>query len=218
MRYVQHHFGVDMAAQYGIPCAILAQEIFYWVSRNAAEGRNIHDGRAWMYQTLSALEKLHPYLTRKQIRVALDKLVDAGLVVKGQYNKNPYDRTVWYSLTDAGVEWFTADRIELSGSDPTCPEFYVESRESAGRSDMPSRAHRDALHGTSNCPPGHVELSPRARRDAAEGTSSISSINTPNKATNDALTAVSGRSTYRPVSKANGKGAIAHDFSRYNYS
>lgn len=213
MRYVQHHFGVDMAAKYGIPCAILAQEIFYWITRNAAEGRNIHDGRAWMYQTLSGLERLHPYLTRKQIRAALNKLVDEGLVVKGEFNRNPYDRTVWYSLTDEGVSWFTSDSMRVYGaadpvenSDSAIVDNSVLMKETAGRVELPSRARRDALGGTSCCPPGHVEMPQRAHRVALGGTSSIGSINT--RINTPIRDAESNRS---------GTGAMIHDFSRYNF-
>lgn len=220
MRYVQHHFGVDMAARYGIPCAILAQEIFYWTTRNAAEGNNIHGGRAWMYQTVAALEKLHPYLTNKQIRGALGKLVEEGIVVKGKFNKNPYDHTVWYALTDFGLSWFTPDGygFEACGEDSDEPDFYAEDEETAGRADLPSRANRISLQGKSNRPQGQNDSPVRANRIAPEGKSSISTINTHINTHIDApIGARAG--AYRPVSgRKKGKEPTGHDFSRYNYS
>ncbi len=40
-----------------------------------------------------------PFLTPKQIRTALDDLVESGAVIKANLNANPHDRTLWYSVT-----------------------------------------------------------------------------------------------------------------------
>ena len=41
-------------------------------------------------------------MTERQIDYAMKKLVDAGLIIKGNYNKSAYDRTCWYAITKAG--------------------------------------------------------------------------------------------------------------------
>ena len=34
------------------------------------------------------------------MRRVLESLIKQGVIVKGNYNKNPYDRTMWYALAD----------------------------------------------------------------------------------------------------------------------
>ena len=93
-----HSFDPEIASQVGINAAVLYQNIIFWTRKNVANGRNIRDGKVWTYNSVKAWSKLFPYLTKAQIRTALDKLVDAGLVCVGNYNETAYDRTKWYGV------------------------------------------------------------------------------------------------------------------------
>ena len=93
-----HVFDPEIAAQVGLNAAVIYQNIFFWVEKNAAVGRNFHEGRYWTRNSAEGFANLFPYLTPKQIRTALDKLEEAGLLVSGNFNKVSYDRTKWYSL------------------------------------------------------------------------------------------------------------------------
>ena len=91
----------DTDAQlYGINAAVLLYNIRFWLDKNVANNKNLHDGRYWTYNSISAFEKLFPFLTYRQIHGSLDKLVKAGILVKGNYNKLNYDRTIWYSVDE----------------------------------------------------------------------------------------------------------------------
>ena len=46
------------------------------------------------------------YLTDRQIRYAIDKLINQKYLVTGNYNKIGYDRTKWYSLTNKAIGMF----------------------------------------------------------------------------------------------------------------
>lgn len=94
----RHSFDPEIAKQVGLNAAVIYQNICWWIEKNAANGRNIHDGRVWTYNSIPAFEELFPYLTEKQIRTALMKLEDAPLLVVGNYNKDGRDRTKWYAL------------------------------------------------------------------------------------------------------------------------
>jgi hypothetical protein len=113
-----HSFDPDIAKQVGINAAILYHNIGYWCAKNAANGRHIHEGRAWTYNSNAAFEALFTYLSGKQIRTALDKLEQAGLIKISQFNKAGYDRTRWFSAI--------------------CPQ---------GQMDLPSGANGFALKG-----------------------------------------------------------------------
>lgn len=93
-----HQFEVDDANKYGVNAAIILTNLRFWVQKNQANEKHYYDGRYWTYNSVSAFSELFPYLTEKQIRTAIDKLVEAGEVEKGNYNQNPYDRTLWYTV------------------------------------------------------------------------------------------------------------------------
>ena len=93
----RHSFDPDIAAKVGLNAAVIYQNILWWCEKNAANGHNLHDGIAWTYNSLHAFDQLFPYLTKKQIRLALDKLEETGLVRVANFNKDPRDRTKWYA-------------------------------------------------------------------------------------------------------------------------
>lgn len=99
---MKHYFDIELAKKVGINAAILLENIAFWVRENEANRRNYHDGKYWTYNTKHALHEQFPYMSEKQISTALQKLIDAGYIVKGHYCEDARDRTLWYSLTDEG--------------------------------------------------------------------------------------------------------------------
>ena len=93
-----HSFDPAIAEKAGVNAAVIYQNIAFWVEKNRANNKHLHEGRYWTYNSMRAFEELFPYLTQKQIRTAIDKLIDCGLIVAGNFNKAGYDRTKWYSL------------------------------------------------------------------------------------------------------------------------
>ncbi|MEJ6746403.1 MAG: hypothetical protein QNK98_06555 [Yoonia sp.] len=61
----------------------------------------MREERYWTYNSISAFAELFPYLTEKHIRTALEKLVKSGLILKGNFSDDRYDRTCWYALGDS---------------------------------------------------------------------------------------------------------------------
>ena len=97
-----HFLDTEVAAEMGIPCAVILQNLYYWMKQNEANEQHCHDGKYWTYNTQQAFCTMFPYLTAKQIRNAIDKLLEAGFIEKGNYNSNPMDRTTWYTVTLKG--------------------------------------------------------------------------------------------------------------------
>lgn len=97
-----HSFNTEIAEEYGINAAILFYHIVFWIEKNEANETNFHDGHYWTYNSIKAFKTLFPYMGDKQIRNALKKLTDEELLISGNYNKSPYDRTIWYALTEKG--------------------------------------------------------------------------------------------------------------------
>lgn len=107
-----HHFDPDIAERYGIEEAILFENIYYWCSKNMANNQNFHDGHYWTYNSVKAFASMFKYMTEKKISSALKNLEDAGIIMSGCYNANPYDRTKWYAITDFGFSIYPKSKME----------------------------------------------------------------------------------------------------------
>ena len=121
VRSLYHSFNVDMATKYGMVEAILLNHICFWIAKNKANNVHAHDGRYWTYTTVKALSELYPYLTANQVRRALEKLKEKGLIIDGEYNAKPFDRTKWYSLSDAGMAEVGVDFHATEAANNTIP-------------------------------------------------------------------------------------------------
>ena len=95
-----HQFDPEIAKLVGVNAAVIYQNIVWWTQKNAANERHFYEGRYWTYNSVKAFESLFPYLTAKQIRSALLKLEDEGLIASGNFNQSAYDRTKWYSPSE----------------------------------------------------------------------------------------------------------------------
>ena len=101
-------FKVDVAVRYGTNVAIILGNVDYWVQKNRENGKHFYDGRFWTYSSVSALHSLMPFMSERAINTALGKAEAEGLLVTGNYNKLPFDRTKWYALTEKGEALFSS--------------------------------------------------------------------------------------------------------------
>jgi len=127
-----HAFNTEIAKVVGVNAAVIAYNIQYWCETNEANESVQHfkDGRYWMFNSYGAWTKLFPYFTRKQVRTALDKLIEASIIIDGCFNKDVRDRTKWYSYNGLEPMPLAAGGGDLKGTDP-----------------MPSAPHGGALSG-----------------------------------------------------------------------
>jgi hypothetical protein len=109
-----HSFNTEIAEKYGLNAAIIFYHIVFWIEKNEANETNYHDGHYWTYNSVKAFKTLFPYMGDKQIRNALKKLEDEDLVICGNYNKSPYDRTRWYALTEKGISILPKGQMDFT--------------------------------------------------------------------------------------------------------
>lgn len=98
-----HQFKLALAKIYGIEEAILINNFHYWIKENEANDRNFFDGRYWTYNSQKGYAKWFPYMNEGRIKRTINSLVEKGILMKGNYNANQYDRTNWYAFTDEGL-------------------------------------------------------------------------------------------------------------------
>lgn len=96
----EYHFSAELARQYGLDEAVMLHHLAYWVQKNTLDGRNIHDGRAWTYNSQESFQEWFPFWSRRQIQRVLKSLEEQQAIIKGNYNVKPMDRTLWYTLSD----------------------------------------------------------------------------------------------------------------------
>lgn len=101
---MKHMFDVDVAKKYGVPEAILLENMWFWIQHNKANGVHFYNGKYWTFNSIKAFTELFPYYSKDQLYRTLERLKDKGLVITGNFNKVSYDRTLWYSLTEEATE------------------------------------------------------------------------------------------------------------------
>src|SRR5271154_2647117 len=103
---MEHAFNVKLAQDFSVNVALFLHHIKFWIFNNLANKRNIYDGHCWTYNTLDAFKITFPYWSKQTIETTIKHCVDGGLLIKGNYNKNKYDRTCWYALTSDSYQYF----------------------------------------------------------------------------------------------------------------
>jgi hypothetical protein len=93
-------FDTDHARLYGLEEAVLIHNFTFWIARNRANGENVRDDRVWSYNSVAAFGELFPYLSKDRIRRTLDSLIKQGVLIKGNFNEQKTDRTLWYAFAD----------------------------------------------------------------------------------------------------------------------
>lgn len=97
---MRHAFNTDLAEKYGIEKALIIDYFAYWVVENMRNERNFHDGRYWVFNSASALSEKFHYISRRTMNQKLQELEADGILISGNFNKNKFDRTKWYSFRD----------------------------------------------------------------------------------------------------------------------
>lgn len=110
------HFFKVLAKDYGVNCAVVLKEIYFWLKVNLKKKRNIIKGSVWTYSSVKELEKRIVFLSDSQIRTAISRLIKLGVLVKDFLGKG-YDRTSWFSIPKEVFEKLL--RLEKSTRHPS---------------------------------------------------------------------------------------------------
>lgn len=113
MKSKHHSFDTDLADDYGIEEAIVIHHFQHWISYNKRRNKNFIENHWWSYQTIKDIADWFSYWTEDQVRNILDRLcrgkdrhtvkdgtLSSPVLMKGNFNKSPMDRTCWYAFVD----------------------------------------------------------------------------------------------------------------------
>lgn len=117
MSSLHHSFSTLHAETYGLEEAILIHHFQYWIEHNRELKRNFKEGRTWMYQTQKEIAAFFPYWSQDTVFRIIKKLEETGVIIKGNFNKTSFDRTMWYAFVNE--EMFTKPRNRgIQNSEP----------------------------------------------------------------------------------------------------
>lgn len=95
---MEHSFDVETAIAHGVEKAVILKNLSFWVLKNFANRKHIHEGLCWTYNSQSAFSELFPYMSQQKIGRHLREMESEGLIRSGNFNKAGYDRTKWYTV------------------------------------------------------------------------------------------------------------------------
>jgi hypothetical protein len=104
-------FNIEFAKRYGVDEAIMVKSFQFWIRLNKVNKTNYHDTRYWTYNTNKSLTEYYPFWTEKQVRRIIESLVGKEILIKGNYNKIAYDRTIWYAFLNEDL--YLSDNFHL---------------------------------------------------------------------------------------------------------
>lgn len=91
----------ELAEEIGLSESIVLLQIAYWISKSY----NLRDGRWWTYQSLADMqEKAFSFWERSTVARIVERLVERGLIVVGNYNERKGDKTQWFALHIENVQ------------------------------------------------------------------------------------------------------------------
>lgn len=118
----------ELAMKYGDREALMITHFQYWIDINKANNRNFRDGRYWTYQTYQAIAAHFPFWTMRRVRTILDSLVAKGVLIKGNYNKSGFDKTVWYAFKNEEIFTIAENGNGVAEIDLPIPKSKPESK------------------------------------------------------------------------------------------
>jgi len=97
-----HILNTGIARRYGVNTALVAQYVWEQVCENEFHNRHHYDGRRWMRCSQMMFTAVMPYLSRHAVRCALEHLIKQGVLIRGTFGADKFDRTSWYAFTQFG--------------------------------------------------------------------------------------------------------------------
>ena len=123
-----------LAREIGLNEALILQQINYWIEINKKSGNNYYDGRYWTYNSIRAWqENDFDYMSLDTVKRTFSKLEKAGFLLIGNYNKDPRDKTKWYTINTEKLEELYAEiedkkqKEELKALEKAMPNALVQN-------------------------------------------------------------------------------------------
>ncbi|WP_338499888.1 replication protein [Staphylococcus capitis] len=115
-----------LAVEVGLNEAIILQQIHYWLNTS----KHHHDGKKWIYNSYPEWQKQFPFWSERTIKRTFGSLEKQNLLYVGNYNKEGFDRTKWYS-----VNYETLNKLVARPSGQNDPTMRTNWHDGTGQND-----------------------------------------------------------------------------------
>lgn len=99
----EHNFNILIAQKYGTNEAIFINNLIHlnsYISFEDSDKYKFHNGRHWVNGTPEYFSLHLPYFKPRLIKNIIFNCIQKELLLKGNFNKNPLDKTNWYAISD----------------------------------------------------------------------------------------------------------------------
>ena len=104
----------EVACIFGVAEAIVLEQVRYWIKKkeeNRDEYKNcFRDGKCWVYNSYREWHNQLPFYSEHTIRRALTHLAECGVLIRENYNKLAYDKTIWYTVDEEKVSEYLSEQ------------------------------------------------------------------------------------------------------------
>lgn len=123
-----YSFETEFAKKYGVEEAILLQNFIFWINKNKANNVHFYEGEYWTYNSKKAMLELFPFWSESQLKRIINSLINQGVLITGNFNKSPYDKTTWYALKISIGRFQPIDETELTNREDETDQPIPDSK------------------------------------------------------------------------------------------
>lgn len=128
-----------LASKIGLIESVILQQINYWIQALERDKKqepekyayHLHEGRVWVYNSLSGWREQFPFISEKTIYRIFKKLEQEGYLLTGNFNAKKYDQTKWYTINFENVK-----KLEKKEEDTKSAESHDRSFGQDGQMDI----------------------------------------------------------------------------------
>jgi len=97
------HRGCDQGlakALESVEAALVFHHILFWIRENKDNDKCQYNGKTGYYQSYEKIAKHFGFLNERQVKFAIQKILNAGLLIKEDHSENRFKRVSYYFLPD----------------------------------------------------------------------------------------------------------------------
>ena len=99
----------SLAVKFGLNEAIIIQQFHYWILKSDHN----HNGHKWIYNSITNWREQFPFWSNITIERLIKKLLDSYILLKDNFNKSKFDRTLWYTINYSTLSNPTGCQVPL---------------------------------------------------------------------------------------------------------
>lgn len=132
----------------GLNEAIVIQQIHYWIDINEKAKINFYESKTWTFNTYEKWQKENfDFWSVRTLKRIFDNLIKKGILIKGNFNKMKYDRTMWVTID--------YDKLDEILDDYETNLKNIKNEKSLENVEIPTKCQVDIMSNSNKVPSWH---------------------------------------------------------------